>query len=165
MELHEKSFASRGLAGAALGTGIAGLSLGVLNGGGGILNGLGWGARGGVCCEDPVTTSRYEMGLYGRIADLETQVQLRDANIYTDQKLLDLYKYFDGEIKGINAQLCQQGVVNAQVAANIGCMQNTLNVLSGLTKTVIPIENICPEAMRRYNTWTAPTTPAPDTGA
>lgn len=39
MELHEKSFASRGLAGAALGTGIAGLSLGVLNGGGGILNG------------------------------------------------------------------------------------------------------------------------------
>ncbi len=164
MELHENKYASKGVAGAGLGTGIAGLALGVLNGGAGLLNGWnGWGARNvGVCCEDPVTTSRYEMSLQSRIAELETQVQLRDANIYTDQKLLDLYKYFDGEIKGINAQLCQQGVVNAQVAANIGYMQNTLNVLSGLTKTVIPIENICPEAMRRYNTWVAPTTPAPD---
>lgn len=158
MELHENKYASKGVAGAGLGTGIAGLALGALNSG---FFG-GWGARNGVCCEDPVTTSRYEMGLQGRIAELETEVKLRDANIYTDQKLLELYKYFDGEIKGINAQLCQQGVVNAQVAANIGCMQNTLNILSGLTKTVIPIENICPEAMRRYNTWVAPTTPAPD---
>lgn len=166
MELHENNYASKGVAGAGLGTGIAGLALGVLNSGFlGNVGGLGGWNRGVGCYEDPVTTSRYEMGLQGRIADLETQVQLRDANIYTDQKLLDLYKYFDGEIKGINAQLCQQGVVNAQVAANIGCMQNAINVLNGLTKTVIPIENICPEAMRRYNTWTAPTTPAPDTGA
>lgn len=105
------------------------------------------------------------MGLHDRIADLETQVQLRDANTYTDQKLLDLYKYFDGEIKGINAQLYQQGVVNAQVAANIGCMQNAINVLNGLTKTVIPIDNICPEVMRRYNSYVAPTTPAPDAAA
>ena len=160
MELHENNYASKGVAGAGLGTGIAGLALGALNSG--ILGGWGGWNRGVGCYEDPVTTSRYEMGLHGRIADLETQVQLRDANIYTDQKLLELYKYFDGEIKGINAQLCQQGVVNAQVAANIGCMQNAINTLNGLTKTVIPIDNICPEVMRRYNSYVAPTTPAPD---
>ena len=162
MEIHEKEWASKGVAGAGLGTGIAGLALGVLNGAGGLL-GNGWGMRNTGICEDPVYTSRYEMGLQGKIAELETEVKLRDANIYTDQKLLDLYKYFDGELKGINAQLCHQGVVNAQVAANLGCMQNAINVLNGLTKTVIPIESICPEAMRRYNTWVAPTTAAPDT--
>ena len=31
-------------------------------------------------------------------------------------------------------------------------------------KLVMPLDNICPDAMRRYNTWTAPTTPAPDEG-
>lgn len=165
MEVHE-NFASKGVAGAALGTGIGGLALGVLNSG--ILGpgGLNWG-RGfgyGACAEDPYT-SRYEMGLHGKIAELETEVKLRDANIYTDQKLLELFKYFDGELKGINGQLSQQGVINAQITANLGCLQNAVNTLSGLTKTVIPIDSLCPEVMRRFNTWVAPTATAPDTGA
>lgn len=29
-------------------------------------------------------------------------------------------------------------------------------------KLVMPLDKLCPEAMRRYNTWVAPTTPAPD---
>ena len=28
-------------------------------------------------------------------------------------------------------------------------------------KLVMPLSSICPEAMQRYNSWTAPTTPAP----
>lgn len=40
---------------------------------------------------------------------------------------------------------------------------NTVNMLSGLTKTIIPIDNICPPPMERYNSWVAPTAPA--TGA
>jgi hypothetical protein len=39
-------------------------------------------------------------------------------------------------------------------------MQNTINTLSGLTKTVIPITSVCPEPMPMYNSWTAPTTTA-----
>lgn len=27
----------------------------------------------------------------------------------------------------------------------------------------MPLQSICPEAMRRYNTWVAPTAQAPDT--
>ena len=50
--------------------------------------------------------------------------------------------------------------MNAQVTANLSCMQQTINTLSGLTKTVIPIGSICPEVMQRYNSWVAPTTPA-----
>lgn len=29
----------------------------------------------------------------------------------------------------------------------------------GLTKTIVPITNVCPEPMKLYNSWTAPTTP------
>lgn len=154
MELHEKEYASKGVAGAGLGTGIAGLALGALNSG--FLGNLGIG-RNGYSCPDEIPVNRYEAGQSARIAALETEVKLRDSNIYTDQKILDLYKYFDGEVKGINAQLCQQAVVNAQVTANISCMQNAINVLNGLTKTVIPIGNVCPAPMPQYNSWTAPT--------
>ena len=41
----------------------------------------------------------------------------------------------------------------------IQALQNTVN---GITKTVIPINAICPEVMRRYNSWTAPTNTAPE---
>ena len=50
----------------------------------------------------------------------------------------------DGRFGGIEAQICQQNVVNAQVTANLACMQNTIATLTGLTKTIIPIANICP---------------------
>jgi hypothetical protein len=28
----------------------------------------------------------------------------------------------------------------------------------GLTKTIIPAANVCPQPMPQYNSWTAPTT-------
>lgn len=71
---------------------------------------------------------------------------------------LELYKYVDGRFRGIEAQIASQAVVNAQITANISCMQNTLSTLSGLTKTVVPIDNVCPAPMPQYNSWTAPTT-------
>ena len=37
-------------------------------------------------------------------------------------------------------------------------MQNSIAALNALTKTVIPITNVCPEPMPMYNSWTAPTT-------
>ena len=58
----------------------------------------------------------------------------------------------------------RKAVINAQVTANLACMQNTVNTLSGLTKTVIPIASICPEPMARYNSWVAPTTETPAAG-
>ena len=113
-------YASKGVAGAGLGTGIAGLSLGVLNslGGLGALSGL-LGNRnatqndllaamltagmlqGGRACAspcgsdcDPVT--QREMRLVQEIAAKDSQIALRDANTYGDQKMLEMYKYIDG---------------------------------------------------------------------
>lgn len=107
-------FASKGVAGAGLGLGIAGTALGVLNGGlGNILGGWGW--NGGACGHSGVPVSRYELGQESTIARLQSEVALRDANIYNDQKLLEVYKYVDGELKDIRAVQAAQAVTNAKI--------------------------------------------------
>lgn len=150
-------FASNAKANAGLTTGIIGTSLGAIASG--ILGNGGINLFGNNNCSgENAPVNRYEANLMRENDQLRTQVALRDANTYTDQKLLDLYAYVNGKLDGINAQLCQQAVVNSQITANIACMQNQIAVLNGLTKTVIPIGNVCPEPMARYNSWTAPTT-------
>ena len=111
----DKSFASKGVAGAGLGLGIAGTALGLLGNGGipGLLGG--WGCNNacntGVCSENmPVT--RYELGQEAKIADLQSQIALRDANTYNDQKTLELYRYIDGQLREIRDALCAQAVHN-----------------------------------------------------
>lgn len=157
----EKDYASKGVAGAGLGLGIAGTALGLLQNGnlGGILGGWGNGCNNG----GSAYVTRYDAEKDARIAELETEVKLRDANAYTLGEVNKMRNYVDAKFDAINAQLCSQAVINAQVAANLSCLQNTVNTLSGMTKTVIPIANICPEPMQRYNSWTAPTTTAPTT--
>lgn len=133
-------FATRAVGNAGLTTGIIGSALGVLNGGlGNILGGMGANAP-----ADNYAVSRYEAGQAARIAELEGEVKFRDSTIYTDGKLLDLYKYFDGEIKRVDGKLCEQAVYNATNTATIGCMAQQINQLLGLTKLVIPNANICP---------------------
>ena len=148
-------FASRGVAGTALGLGAGALGVELLRGGlGGLLGGMG----GGCGCNEDHTVNRYEAAQSARIAELETEVKLRDANTYTDQKLLEVYGYINGKIDGINRQLCDQAVWNTAQTGTISCMAQQIAALNGLTKVIIPATNICPEAMPRYNSWTAPTT-------
>ena len=158
-------YASKGLAGTALGFGIGGAAMSLANGGlGNLLGGFGANPAAAAAMaagnSDNRYVSRYEAGQSARIAELETEVKLRDANAYTDKKMLELYQYTDGRMRSIEEQLCQQRVINAQTTANLSCMQNEIATLSGMTKTVIPIANICPEPMQRYNSWTAPTSTA-----
>ena len=150
-----ENYASKGVAGAGLGLGIAGTALGLLQNGslGGILGGVGG-------CNSNHYVNRYEAEQAARIAELETAVKLRDANAYTLGEMDKIRNYVDAKFDAVNAQLCSQAVINAQVTANLSCLQNTVNTLSNMTKTVIPIGNICPEPMPQYNSWTAPTTGA-----
>ena len=150
----EKDYASKGVAGAGLGLGIAGTALGLLGGNlGGILGG--WNNCGNSCGNQMV--NRYEANQSARIAELETEVKLRDANTYTLTEMGKFRDYVDRRFGVVEAQLNTQAVINAQVTANLSCLQNTVNTLSGLTKTVIPITSVCPEPMPMYNSWTAPT--------
>ena len=134
-------FASRGVAGSGLGLGIAGTALGLLNGGlGNVLNTNAC----NVGCSENTHVSRYELGQESKIAKLESEIALRDANIYNDQKSLELYKYFDGEIKRVDGVLAQQAVVNAQQTGIVSCMQGQIAQLYSLTKLVVPNTAVCP---------------------
>ena len=104
----EKEYASKGVAGSGLGLGIAGTALGLLNGGLGMLGG--WNNHGG--CSENMPVTRYELGQESKISELQSQIALRDANTYGDQKMLDLYKYVDGQFKDIRTTLCNQAVHN-----------------------------------------------------
>lgn len=104
-------FASKGVAGAGLGTGIAGLSLGVLNAMGGVLPVLGRTVANGGCSEDHCV-NRYEMGLVQENATLRSDIALRDANTYNDQKMLEMYKYIDGKFNTVHDVLARQAVMN-----------------------------------------------------
>lgn len=121
---------------------IAGTALGLLNGGAGLLGGFngGWNNH----CSENTPVNRYELSQEQRIADLQSQVALRDANTYNDQKLLEVYKYFDNKIEGINASISTQAVYNATQTATMNCMQNQINQLMGLTKLVVPNSSVCP---------------------
>ena len=140
----EIEYASKGVAGSGLGLGIAGTALGLLNGG---LNGvLGGGCNNGWNhgCSENSMVNRYELAQESRISKLESEIALRDANIYNDQKLLELYKYIDGKLETVNGTLATQAVYNATQTATINCMQGQIAQLFGLTKLVVPNTSVCP---------------------
>lgn len=131
-------FASRGVAGSGLGLGIAGTALGILNGGLGNILGTNCG------CSENMAVTRYELGQEQKIAKLESEIALRDANIYSDQKLSEVYKDLSARINGLEAGLNAQAVYNATNTATINCIQGQVAQLYGLTKLVVPNTSVCP---------------------
>lgn len=124
----ERSNNTRGLAGTALGLGAGALGVQLLNGGlGGLFGGWGngcgngWGGWNNGCgngptviaaCDSDRLINRYELGQEAKISELQSQIALRDANTYNDQKSLELYKYFDSQLKDVRDTLCAQAVHN-----------------------------------------------------
>lgn len=143
----EVTYASKGVAGSGLGLGIAGTALGLLN------NGLGNIFGGGnYSCHENMPVNRYELGLQQENAGLKSQIALRDANTYSDQKLLEVYKKFDSELKDIRATMCAsdkaQAVINAKFESGFAILNTQVasinNTIANLTKTVIPNSSVCP---------------------
>jgi hypothetical protein len=155
-------------ANAGLTTGIIGTSLGALASG--VLNGNGNGILGGILggntapandamtaalwanmmqprtcgCESDHVVNRYEAAQAARIAELETQNKLLESNIYTDQKISDVYARLDAKIGCLENQLADQRVYNATSTAAIGCIQSQIAQLMSLTKLVVPNGSVCP---------------------
>ena len=105
---YENHYASKGVAGTGLGLGIAGTALGLLGG-----NGLGniLGGNNAVCSEDHFV-NRYEASQSARIAELETEVKLRDANTYTLGEMNKMRNYVDERFTALSNELCRQSVIN-----------------------------------------------------
>lgn len=157
-------FASKGVAGAGLGTGIGGLALGLLNGGLGNLFGVGNCAAAAACSENQFV-NRYELDMENKLVSKDSEIALLKSNIYTDQKIVDVYKELSEQINAFKAEQAaintQQAVYNATANANIACIQAQVAQLQALTKTVVPIDNVCPTPMPRYNSFTTPTSTTP----
>lgn len=142
---HENKFASKGVGGTALGLSIGALGAGLLSGSFGNL--LGGVTANGGCNEDHIV-NRYELGMQQELAAKDTKIALLESNIYTDAKIADVYERlntkFENKYDCLEKQICAQSVINAQVTANLACMQGNINTLMGLTKTIVPIDSICP---------------------
>ena len=81
-----------------------------------ISNLLGGGNRGGCSCADtPVT--RYELAMEQQIAYKDSEIALLKSNTYQDQKSLELYRYIDGKLADIQANLAAQAVTNTSFNA------------------------------------------------
>lgn len=133
-------FASKGVAGSGLGLGIAGTALGVLNGGLGNL----FGGLGNCGCSENNLINRYELGLENKIVNKDTEIALLKSNIYTDQKIADVYERLNTKIGVVEAGINAQAVYNAANTATIGCIQGQVAQLFGLTKLVVPNTSVCP---------------------
>jgi hypothetical protein len=156
----DKDFASKGVAGAGLGLGIAGTALGLLNGNG--LPGLFGGWNGGTAmCHENMPVNRYEAAQSARIAELETEVKLRDANTYTLGEINKVRDYVDRRFERVECQINNQAVYNATNTAALNCMQGQIAQLMSLTKIVVPNGSICPG----WGDVTVSVTPASTTGA
>ena len=86
----------------AIGTGLGVLGNGILNGGlfnlgarNNGCNGYPYNANGcNPCCSDDELVTRYDAGKDAKIANLEMEKALLEANAFTDKKSLELYTYF-----------------------------------------------------------------------
>lgn len=150
-------FASKGVAGSGLGLGIAGTALGLLNGGLGNVLGVGYNNANCGCSENHLV-NRYELEMENRIVSKDSEIALLKSNIYTDQKIADVYERLNTKIGTVEGAINAQAVFNASMNSTIGCIQGQVAALQALTKTIVPITNVCPQPMPQYNSWTAPTT-------
>lgn len=161
-------YASKGMAGAGLGLGIAGTVLGLLNGGSNLLGAHMGVAANGTCSESQFV-NRYELSMAQELAAKDGKIALLEADKYTDAKMVEVYKDLAGQIGALKDKVqankdaqdavnCQQAVFNGTMTSTVGCLQQQIACLQSLTKVVIPKDSVCPEPMDRYNSWTAPTT-------
>lgn len=165
-------YASKGVAGAGLGTGIAGLSLGVLNAMGGCNGGLLGGLFGGNRCGYGLAESQY-------VASILAENGMLKAENYSDRVAKEVYQQTLADNKQLRQDIRDELALREQITAgkieslanvttcNFNAVNtaiaNLANTVGGITKCVIPTTAICPEVMPRYNSFVAPTADAPAT--
>ena len=132
-------YASKGLAGTALGFGIGGAAMSLANGGlGNLLGGLGQNNRAAAAevtaaaatpamaalaaalasrqqeptCSENMPVTRYDLDREQKLAAKESEIALLKANTYNDGKMLEVYGYIDRQLKDVREALCKQAVHN-----------------------------------------------------
>lgn len=148
-------FASKGVAGAGLGLGIAGTALGILDGLGG-LGSLALGSRAaGTVCSENTGVNRFELEQSKELAQKDMEIAYWRGQDETNRKISDAYSKLESRINGVAAEVrankdeqnginLQQAVYNGTNTAALGCLQSQVNALLGMTKMVVPNSSVCP---------------------
>ncbi len=167
-------YASKGVAGAGLGTGIAGLALGVLNGanngngllgglfGGGCNNAAGLAGLGAVASmsEKDATIGQLRAEKYADAVGINTFKEVMSAFEKRDDRYAALFKDLNQEAVNNRVELCElKGAIKLESERrqagdqNLYCYVNATFVPG---KLVMPLDALCPSAMPRYNDWQPP---------
>lgn len=155
-------YSSNGKGNLGVTLGAIGTGLSILNGG---LGNIGWGNNGynGYHCSDGGRfVTKDELNYVQTIGSKDAEIALLKSEQNTEVKIADVYERLITRINSdqraqseVNAA---QAVYNATANSAIAVLQNQVGVLNSLTKTVVPIHNVCPQPMPRYNNWVAPVT-------
>ena len=89
--------------------------------------------------------TRYDLEQQKAIIDRDSEIAYLKGRDAAKSDSLEMYKYVDGRLRGIEAQIGQQAVYNATNTATLNCISGQVAQLMALTKTVIPITSICPQ--------------------
>lgn len=96
--------------------------------------------HGGYCCNEDHPVNRYEAGKDARIAELETEVKLRDANTFTMGEMNAMRNYVDGQFREIRDSLCGQAVINQKTADSFDRVHDDLKCVKGNLEQQIAAE-------------------------
>ena len=102
--------------------------------------------RGGCSPQDtPVT--RYEAGMMQELAAKDGKIALLESNIYTDQKIADVYERLNVKINANKEEQTavnmQQAVYNGTNTATIANLQGQIAQLQALSELVVPQRKVC----------------------
>ena len=115
---------------------------------GNLLGGLWGGNCNSNCgCSDNMLVNRYEMSMQQTIAAKDARIGLLESNIYTDQKIADVYERLNTKINAMkdeqNAINMQQAVYNGTNTATIANLQGQIAQLQALSELVVPQRKVC----------------------
>lgn len=115
---------------------------------GNVLGGMNRNCGCGCSNSQDMPISRYEAGMMQELSNKDSKIALLESNIYTDQKIADVYERLNVKINANKAEQdavnLQQVAYNATNSATINCIQNQVAQLYGITKLVVPNTSVCP---------------------
>lgn len=136
-----KDFASKGVAGTALGLGAAALGVELLRGG---FDGILGNGRASGCHAEDAPVNRFELSMVRELTNKDMEISYLKGRDAAKSDSLELYQYVDGKFAHVERELADQRVFNATQIGTISCIQGQIAQLMGLTKLVVPNGSVCP---------------------
>ena len=76
------------------------------------------------------------------ISNKDTEIAILKSQNIVNDKITDLNDRLTPRFNRIEEQLCQQRVINSQVASNLNCLQKEVDQLYSMTSLKIKIDSV-----------------------